>query len=184
MNAPRLLYRTRQFWQAFRSTTVPGDQELAGLYLTPLQIALFEQMQLSEQTHSLRILKTLLAQGENDPDLCAAALLHDVGKCRFPLRLGEQVLIVLARAIFPGWIQRWGKEPLQDSPAVGGWRRAFVVAVQHPEWGAEMARSAGVSPLAVALIRRHQEKSPFKEGAEESLEDCLLCKLQAVDDNS
>ena len=44
-----------------------------------------------------------------------------------------------------------------------------------------MARLAGTSPLAVALIRRHQQPSPPESNQEE---DDLLRKLQAVDDES
>jgi hypothetical protein len=55
------------------------------------------------------------------------------------------------------------------------------VAVQHAEWGAALALEAGVSPLAAALIRRHQQPAPAGSALQE---DILLCKLQAVDNNS
>jgi hypothetical protein len=44
-----------------------------------------------------------------------------------------------------------------------------------------MVAAAGGSPLAVELIRRHQEILP---GAPESEADRLLLALQAVDDRS
>ena len=80
--------------------------------------------------------RRLVDQDEHNPDLLAAALLHDVGKSRFPLRLWERVLIVSLKAFFPDRATRWGVG------AAKGWRRALVVAAQHPTWGAEMARQA------------------------------------------
>jgi len=58
MNATRLLYRTRQFWHALR-TTPHLDYSLAASYLTPRQMALFQRMQLSEQAHSLKVLQRI-----------------------------------------------------------------------------------------------------------------------------
>ena len=111
-------------------------------------------MHLSEQHHGLRVLKMLREQGETDPDLMVAALLHDVGKSRHRLRVWERVLIVLGKAFFPGQVQRWGQAPLSK------WNRAFVVAEQHPNWGAALALEAGCSALTVDLIRHHQAESP------------------------
>jgi hypothetical protein len=62
-----------------------------------------------------------------------------------------------------------------------GWRRAFIVAEQHPIWGADLAAECGTSQLAVSLIARHQEQIPPEAS---SMEDILLRKLQAVDDNN
>ena len=37
-------------------------------------------MSVSDQRHSLNVMRTLRRQGHTEPDLLAAALLHDVGK--------------------------------------------------------------------------------------------------------
>lgn len=183
MNASRLIYRTRQFWHALR-TTSHLDYSLAIQYLTARQMELFQRMQLSEQAHSLKMLRCILEKGSTDRDLCVAVLLHDVGKIRLPLSPLERALIVLVRRFCKRCVQRWGRyseEELKDLPR---WRRAFVVAENHPEWGAAYAAAAGVSPLAVALIRRHQERVPDNPGSEDTHEDLLLRILQAVDDSS
>ncbi len=189
----RILYRVRQFWQALTAVPNPEDVETARGLLTPSLMTLFLGMQPSEQAHSLRILQQLRQQGESDPDLLAAALLHDLGKSCHPLSIWERTLIVLGKAFFSRQAGQWGKgEPR-------GWRRAFVVAAQHPAWGAEMAVQAGASPLTAALIRRHQEftsaqqmpehgqkKVFFEEMAleETALEDRLLYRLQLLDNES
>lgn len=178
MNAGRILYRTRQFWQALGAALTPEDRALVRAVLTPAQMQLFDRLQPSEKAHSLRVVRSLLDQGEEHPDLLVAALLHDVGKSRFPLSLWQRVLIVLVNAVFPGFARRLG------SGTGGEWRRPFIIAEKHAQWGAEMASAAGASPLAVALIRRHQEEIGEPKGQGLSLEGHLLLKLQSVDDNS
>ncbi len=170
------IYRVWQFFTALTAPP-PDSMQLAWVEatLTPEQLALFQQMRPSEQQHSLRVAAALEAQGSTHPDLLVAALLHDVGKIRFPLRLWERVLIVLGKALFPRRAERWGNgEPR-------GWKRPFVVAQQHSSWGAELALQAGVSPLAAKLIQRHQE-APLPHPT--TLEDRLLASLQAADNRS
>ena len=173
----RIGYRLRQFWRALYARPSGGDLETVSSLLTPAQMALFHQMHRSEQAHSIHVMRAVsqASQGIQDEprrDLLRAALLHDVGKSRFPVRLWERAVIVLCKAFLPGEVERWG----EAQPS--GWRRAFVVAQQHPAWGAQMAAEAGVPPLVVALIRRHQDQPPNPGGG---LEDRLLQFLQAAD---
>jgi hypothetical protein len=94
--------------------------------------------------------------------------------------LWERVLIVLVKAAAPHLAHRWGRMWNENQP-LPAWRRPFVVATHHPAWSAEMAAQAGASPLTLALIRRHQDPAP---GLSAGLEDELLARLQAVDDQS
>lgn len=175
INAARVRYRVRQFWQAICAAPTAEDLQQARELLAHPLMDLFTRMQPSEQAHSLRLYHQLRAQAESDPDLLVAALLHDAGKSRHPLRVWERVAIVLLSALSSKLVAQWGQG------AADGWRRPFVVATQHPNWGAEMAAQAGASPLAVALIRRHQERLP---GPDRSVEDRLLAKLQLFDDHN
>lgn len=174
----RAAYRVRQFWRAWRARPSAENLEHACRLLSPAEYALFLRLQPGEQAHSLRVLVQLEQHGEADPNLLAAALLHDVGKIRYPLHLWERVLIVLAHLLLPEHSRRWGQNLANVKP---GWRKAFLVAEQHPTWGAELAAQAGSSERTVALIRRHQQPvdSPNPQG-----DDLLLTKLQAVDDYS
>ena len=211
MNASRIFYRTRQFWQALGANLSPEDLDLVREVLAPSQRRLFEQLQMSEKVHSMKVLRALLDQGENHPDLLVAALLHDVGKSRFPLNMWDRILIVLGKAFFPQSAKRWGSEPASALESIHSadrrgllaeashnpdhrglptetfsniWLRPFIIAERHPAWGAEMAAQVGASPLAVALIRRHQDKLDPDLGGNSGMEGYLLRKLQAVDDNS
>lgn len=181
-----ILYRVRQFKHAVSAKPTSEDlDEIQGI-LTPEQMALFRQMQASEQAHSLLVFKQLHNLGKaglvtNHPDLFVAALLHDIGKVNHPLRLYERVMVVLGKALFPDRSKIWGNATFDSPSSLGGWKRPFIVAAQHPKWGAEMAAKAGTSPLAVALIRRHQDYSPTKNI---NLEDNLLKVLQVIDGNN
>jgi len=168
----RAAYRARQLWDALLAKPKMDQLDAVRERLTPSQFELFQRMHPSEMSHAIRMCENLIAKGENHPDLLKAALLHDVGKARQPLRIWERVQIVLGQKFFPQRTARWGVGEPQ------GWRRAFVVAAQHPTWGAEMAAAVGVSPLVLEMIRHHQGEAPDHLNKDERE---LLDKLQAVD---
>src|SRR4051812_31589967 len=94
--------RLRQGLRALFAFTRPVDDALADAYLSPAQRPLFRRMRRGEQLHSLNVLRAVLAQAdETPPALAAAALLHDVGKSRYPLRLWQKSIAVLVRAVLP-----------------------------------------------------------------------------------
>ncbi len=180
MSVMRVRYRVRQFWHALWARPSPASLTAAREVLNPRQMALFAQMIPSEQAHAVQVLHTLQRRCAEQsppppPDLWVAALLHDVGKVRYPLRVWERVLIVLGKALFPRQAKAWGARP----PT--GLARPFVVAAQHPVWGAELSAVCGTTPLALALIRRHQ--TPVS-GNGQSEEDRLLKMLQIADDQN
>jgi hypothetical protein len=84
-------------------------------------------------------------------------------------------MIVLAKVFLPRQVSRWG------SAQPTGWKWPFVVAQQHPAWGAEMVAGAGASDLLVELIRRHQEDLPDHPVGEV---DQLLVILKKYDDQT
>jgi len=171
----RLLCRIRQFWHYLGWAFTPPDLEKAGSILNPKQMALFNQMQTTEKHHCLNVLSKLLRAGETQSDLLVAALLHDVGKVKFPLRLWERVWVVLGKTFLPYQVKTWEAGPPTRKSRL---KKSFAITAQHPMWGAEMAAEAGNSSLATALIRRHQEPIPEQP---KTTEDQLLRKLQQAD---
>jgi hypothetical protein len=166
----RIIYRSRQFQRALRSPKAPVSDTILLPFLSPSQIVLFRRMHFFEQAHAFKVLQSLRQAGHTDPDLLAAALLHDVGKILAPLSLLDRVLVVVGQRLFPRAVSRWGMG------AARGLRRPFVIAVQHPSWGADLASAAGASPKTCDLIRCHQDHAASG--------DHLLTALQSVDDES
>jgi putative nucleotidyltransferase with HDIG domain len=168
----KIAYRASQFFQALFAKLTPEDIQLVNQHLSPALLEVFHHMNRSDQLHGIRVLRSVCVNGENHAVLCAAALLHDVGKSRHPFRLWDRILVVLGTALIPNAVERWGNgEPR-------GWRRAFVVAAQHPHWGAEIIRAAGGSEELAALVKRHQE-GPLPHPETEI--DRLLLRLQEAD---
>jgi hypothetical protein len=180
-----IVYRFQQFWIAWTASPSVKDLERAHEFLSPALMDLFLQMQPSEQAHSLSIFKEMKDMGERSPDLLAAGLLHDVGKCRYPLSPWERALIVVFRRISPSLVDEW------SNSAPHGWKKPFAVYARHPDWGADMVKEAGGSPLIVNLIRRHQDPINGDQRAgmthhnsEQALEDGFLMRLQKLDNES
>ena len=78
-------WRTRQGLRAMTAFLRPVDYQVVAEVLTPELLALFKRMRASEQHHCIRVMTTLQEWGCTNPDLLTAALLHDVGKARYPL---------------------------------------------------------------------------------------------------
>lgn len=172
----RIGYRVGQFWQMLTAEPLPaGVHRQVAAALPPAQLDLFDRFSANDQWHSYRVYQMLRETGREHPDLLTAALLHDVGKTRVSIGILERSLVVAMSLIWPERVRAWG------SGAATGWKRPFAVKVQHPAWGAEMAAAAGANPLAVSLIRRHQDPLPPPP---HGLEDRLLGYLQRADDQN
>ena len=141
--------------------------------MSPAQRELFYQFQENDQWHAYRVYSTLKETGQSQPDLLAAALLHDVGKTKVNLSVWDRILIVITEHFNPEKAKSWGQGNLQS------WKRPFVVRLRHAHWGAEMAHSAGSSALTIDFIRHHQDPLPQDP---KSIEDEMLQLLQWADD--
>ncbi|MGA9533489.1 MAG: HD domain-containing protein [Anaerolineales bacterium] len=171
----RPAYRVWQMVANLTARPTAADWQNAARYLSPQQELMFRNLSAADQAHSLRVMHTLLAADEQDPDLLAAALLHDVGKAKFRQRPWERAAAVVFGWLAPEWAARWGRgRPI-------GWRRPFVVARQHPLWGASALEQVGSSRRLIWLVRHHQDE-PEALGDGESVEQ--LRRLQQADDKN
>ena len=179
--AVRILYRVSQFWRSVTLKTEYYDLERAQEQLNPVQWELFSRLQPADKNHALMVFHKLLDQGESQPDLLTAALLHDIGKLRYRLNPFERAMVVVISAWMPGWAKRLGVIPDQGWQSMPGWHKAFILAENHADWGAEAARQTGASELVEALIRQHHSRQGSEVG---DLEDSLLHRLWIVDNGS
>ncbi len=169
-------HRLRQGLRALFAFARPVDDDLAARFLSPDQVRLFRRMRRSEQLHSLNVLRCVLAQGETPPALAVAALLHDVGKSYYPLRLWQKTAAVLVRAFLPALFVRLST----DDPRTF-WARPFAVYVLHPAWSAELLAQTGADEAAIWLAAHHQDD--VAQWRNHQLYP-LLQRLRAADDTN
>ncbi len=167
-----LAYRATQFFRARSAKSLAPNHALIETHLSPPLAQYFFRLSHADQTHALRVLQYLLQQGEQDPNLLSAALLHDIGKVRAQPQLMGRILVVLAHWLFPNLVLKWA------SGKPTGLRRPFVIAGQHADWGAEILEEAGAPETVVELVRRHHD--PPSEIARTEI-DRLLKRLQLAD---
>ncbi len=178
----RWIYRVSQFLRGFFAHVSPDEMLVVTEVLPKAAVALFVEMPLDAQRHSLNVLYTLRKQagagGTVHPSLEAAGLLHDVGKVAAD-RAGQGIQLwlrgplVVLEAVAAGWMDRAGTEDVE-----AGWRYTVYVHRAHPAIGARMAAKAGCDELTCWLIAHHQEdplrlrrQNPKKGEADPFLED-------------
>lgn len=178
-----MLYRSRQFFRGFFAKLTSEDEEQVRQILSSAEYELFCRMPLDARRHSLNVYQSLLARGQDNPDLAVAALLHDVGKVAadeagVKLGLWMRIPLVMIEATQPKLIRRLA---LPDPAA--GWRYTLMVHLDHPQIGAEWAANAGSSQLACWLIGAHQEKDPTPDSGlmQPEVAKDLLSALQWAD---
>ncbi|GAC1364611.1 MAG: hypothetical protein NVSMB44_24290 [Ktedonobacteraceae bacterium] len=160
-------YRLGQVRQqlGFVAPLAPTDCSEVERWLSPTARALFQTMSLADQQHSLRVCRGLQARGCTEPDMLAAALLHDVGKAQGRVPFWTRPVIVLSKRLWPEGLKRATLPPDQlDRDPVPGWRRALSYAWWHTEVGAVLAERAGISAWSILYIRtHHQPQGPAAE---------------------
>ena len=119
-------------------------------------------METRDRRHALEVAGRITAEGIDDRDLLAAALLHDCGKGAVP------VWLRIAKVLSPRLVA------LSAVASSAGWRGAAYRLIHHSEIGARKAEAAGVSPAVVRLIA----------GTVRPEEAHRLALLQAADDAS
>ena len=143
-------YRVWQFGRSLLPRPLDAaDHAILDACLPSAGRALFRSMSRNDQRHSLTVYQALRGRGCDDPEMLAAALLHDSGKGGGRAPLWVRPPFVLLRAFAPGLLRHLARDD-----AVW-WRRPFHYAWRHADVGADLAAAAGLSERAVLLIRTH-----------------------------
>ena len=187
----RWIYRISQFVRGLVAHVTPDEMLAVVESLPKAAVALFVEMPLDAQRHSLNVLYALRKQAKRkgqplDPSLAAAGLLHDVGKIAADqagrgIHLWLRGPLVLAEAMAPRMMDGYA-----DATPESGWRYLLHVHLDHPAIGAQMAAQAGCDELTCWLIAQHQETpesigqtgSPF---AQDKQAISLLSALRRAD---
>ena len=140
------MHRVGQFIGHLTARVDPDEEERARALLPDAAWSLFSQMPTADRRHALDVTRRLLATGHHDPDLLAAAMLHDAAKGR-RMRLWHRVAGVLLEALAPRALARLA------SPDERSWRYQFHLYLHHTTLSADAALAAGCSRRTAALIR-------------------------------
>ena len=138
-------YRVRQFRDHLLARVSPDERAGAHALLPTAAGQVFDAMPQADQRHALDVVGRLRSAGQTDPDLLAAALLHDAGKGN-RLRLWHRVVAVLVEAVAPSRM-----DTLASSDP-GSWRHPFYIHRHHESISARAALDAGCGPRVAAFI--------------------------------
>ena len=140
------MHRVEQFFGHLRAEVGADEVARAHALLPSTARALFDAMPIADQRHALDLVTRLVDTHHDDPDLLAAALLHDVAKGH-RMRLWHRVGGVLLAAVAPALLARLA------SPNPRSWRYPFHLYLHHAALSADVAGGAGCSARTVAFIR-------------------------------
>ncbi len=140
----RISYRARQFRRTLAPGITANDLHEARSALGEDLYALFAAMQPADQRHCLDVYRRLRAEGEDDPDLLTAALIHHAGKggeSARRIRTWHRVAYVILDTLPRAALDRIARGD-------GGLARLH----RHGEATIRLVRSAGASERLAALL--------------------------------
>lgn len=133
--------KVRRLVRSVRADDAHPDDAWAVSLLTLGEARVYRGMDPRDREHACRVTLHLLREHPAaDPELVAAALLHDCGKSVRPYHVAERVLVGLV----PTRLARL-------LPPVG----ALGIRAQHPELGAALLTHAGARARVAGLVARH-----------------------------
>lgn len=140
--------KVRRFTRYFLGRVSSAEHDGLVSWVTPTQLDLFDSMHRADQRHGLDVVAALRADGQSNPDLLLAGLLHDCGKGR-GLHVWHRV----------GWSlsEKYGRRVERLFLRVPGFAAGFGIIAAHAARSAELALGAGCSEVAADLIRNQAE---------------------------
>ena len=140
----------KRFFGSLKQKTV-SEEDLLWVenILSQEEMHLWQTMPENDKCHSIEVARrtgTLL--GKLEPEVLAAALLHDVGKAKNQAGLWVRVFATLLGLALPARKkERWAKK--------SGITGKIGQYLQHPAQGADLLRAAGSVPLVIAWAEEH-----------------------------
>lgn len=149
----RINYRVRQLRRALSPRVTVEEIAEAEAHLGPGLFPLFAGMQSADQRHCLDVYHLLREQGETEPHVLAAALIHDAGKggeAALHIRTWHRVLYVALPGFVCGWLGRFSK--------------GFAALRDHGDATIRLAREADAGDFVIRLLHAmetHQADDPY-----------------------
>jgi hypothetical protein len=161
------VHRVGQFVGHLTARVGPAEAEAAHQLLPEGAWGLFDQMPAADRRHALDVVNRLRSAGRSDPDLLAAALLHDCAKGS-RMQLWHRVAGVLLGAGAPRLLDRLA------SPREASWRHGLYLYLHHTRLSAAAARRAGCP----------QRVADFIAGSAAPADAALAASLHVADEAS
>jgi hypothetical protein len=163
------MHRIRQGIAAIRPARDVLDDSNLATWLTPDQCAAFRELPRHDRNHLYQVGQIMTDRAPDNRDLIVAAFLHDLGKANqgFHVRAIDRVAKVLLQAVSLRVLM------FLATPPPTRLRGGLVLAVHHPEIGAQIAKDLGCSDRTCWLIAHHE--------AAEAFNDPELTLLAAID---
>lgn len=134
-----VFHLVRRFFGFIAATPLSPTEQVAIHSELPGRLAgLFFAQRSEDQRHALEVYSRV----SNDPALCQAALLHDIGKIGPDLGANGRALATI-----------WSTTSL---PVWGRWR----TYIEHGRVGADLLEALGADTFAVAFTRYHPDSAP------------------------
>ena len=124
----------------------PDERAALATWTTGPQLGVFDRMHVADQRHGLDVVRSLQADGVDDPEVLVAGLLHDAAKG--DTGVWPRVAYTLGT--------RYGTWVWRVAGLIPGYPAALDRLRTHAEASAVLAGKAGCSPRTVELIR-HQD---------------------------
>ena len=131
---------------AFAPSLARPDDTFARGLLPEREYRLYRTMDPRDRLHALAVTRKLLAlYPDATPELCRAALLHDVGKVGRSYRPVQRILAGLCAPAVPA------------EPRFRGLRGAWQLKRHHPAYGARLILDAGGAERVADIVLRHHD---------------------------
>ncbi|ABR49811.1 putative metal dependent phosphohydrolase [Alkaliphilus metalliredigens QYMF] len=139
-----MLYRVKQFTQGVTAKVLEEDHAFIERHLNTQESALFYELRISEQRHSLNVAYGCQSNSPQNIMLIRGALLHDIGKIGSNLTLLNKSFVVMAI-----------KLNLKESLLPSFVKKALYFKYHHPLLGYEMLKSIELEEDILRLVRDH-----------------------------
>ncbi len=152
-----MIYRVAQFIAAVTAKMTEDDISYVKGLLNEKEQALFFQLRIYEQAHCLKVARNMDAQSSNFNikerwELSRIALLHDIGKIKYPLNPIEKSIIVVLNKLTKGKIKKVT------------WLKMVKCYYTHAQIGAELLKEIGTYDAAfIEAIRSHHDMNITSE---------------------
>lgn len=164
------LYRFKQFNKALFAKVSDEDKKYVSRILNKEESLLFYKLSRSEQRHCIEVALDVTREcekrrGVNLNRLLKAALLHDVGKIYYPLRLHEKSMLVVLDRLSKGKLKKFSKVKKID------------VYYNHGYYGYKLLKDIEKDKELLQLVLNHHIIKDFDNEPKEISEELLLLNI-------